>query len=91
MPLAFFDSHPVLKGVVEGDHAAMCTSSEEVRNYIRGAVERISREVPDLAGFFTISASENLTNCWSHHRGQDCPLRNARAGRGHCGTPQRHP
>lgn len=79
MPLAFFDSHPALKGVVEGDHAAMCTSSEEVRNYIRGAVERISREVPDLAGFFTISASENLTNCWSHHRGQDCPRCGTRA------------
>ncbi len=72
MPLAFYGDHPDLQGVVEGDHAALCTSSEEVRNYIGGAVERIAREVPDLAGFFTISASENLTNCWSHHQGQNC-------------------
>lgn len=73
MPVAFFEEHPELKGVTEGDWAAMCTSTEEVRDYIRGAVERIAREVPDLAGFFTISASENLTNCWSHHRGKECP------------------
>ncbi len=73
MPLAFYEERPGLKGVVEGDWAAMCTSSGEVRDYIRGAVERISREVPELAGFFTISGSENLTNCWSHHQGQNCP------------------
>ena len=29
--------------------------------------------MPDLAAFFTITASENLTNCWSHHRGSECP------------------
>jgi hypothetical protein len=29
--------------------------------------------VPDLAGFFTITASENLTNCWSHGAGSACP------------------
>ncbi|MGI6460307.1 MAG: hypothetical protein ACOX5J_09465 [Candidatus Hydrogenedentales bacterium] len=72
MPLSFYDEHPDLKGTVEGDHAALCTSAPEVREYIRDAVERIAREVPDLAGFFTISASENLTNCWSHSRGQGC-------------------
>lgn len=73
MPLAFFESHPELKGVEEGDWASMCTSAEPVKRYIREGVARIVREVPDLAGFFTITASENLTNCWSHHQGAKCP------------------
>ena len=72
MPLAFFDDRPELKGVIEGDYAAMCTSAPEVRDYIRNAVKMICERVPDLAGFFTISGSENLTNCWSHHRGNQC-------------------
>lgn len=73
MPLSFFAGREELRGVVEGDHAAMCTSNPAVRAYLRGAVANICRAAPDLAGFFTISASENLTNCWSHHRGMDCP------------------
>jgi hypothetical protein len=72
MPLSFFDEHPELKGVVEGDHAAMCTSAPEVRAYIEDSIASISTAVPDLAGFFTITASENLTNCWSHHNGGGC-------------------
>ncbi|MCB1126544.1 MAG: hypothetical protein KDM81_08620, partial [Verrucomicrobiae bacterium] len=71
--LDFFTSRPELKGVREGDHAALCTSAPEVRQYLRDAIESLCRAVPGIGGFFTISASENLTNCWSHHRGQDCP------------------
>lgn len=78
MPLAFFDAHPGLRGVTEGDHAALCTSAPDVQHYIRESVATICRAVPDLAGFFTITASENLTNCWSHHRGADCPRCNVR-------------
>ena len=33
----------------------------------------ICRAVPELGGFFSISASENLTNCWSHGQGAQCP------------------
>ncbi|MCL4216236.1 MAG: hypothetical protein KJ052_04420, partial [Candidatus Hydrogenedentes bacterium] len=73
MPLAFYDAHPDLKGVVEGDYAALCTSAPEVQAYITGAVASICEAVPDLAAFFTITASENLTNCWSHHNGGGCP------------------
>lgn len=73
MPLPFFEVHPELRGVAEGDHAAMCTSAPDVRDYLRDAVATICRAAPDLAGFFTITASENLTNCWSHHRGAECP------------------
>lgn len=73
LPLRFYEQHPELKGVTEGDYAALCTSQPAVQQYIPGAVATICRTVPDLAGFFTITASENLTNCWSHNTGQTCP------------------
>ncbi|MBI3851514.1 MAG: hypothetical protein HY298_14745 [Verrucomicrobia bacterium] len=73
MPLSFFETRPELKGVVEGDHATLCTSNPDVQKYLTDAVASICRAVPDLAGFFTISASENLTNCWSHNGGAKCP------------------
>ncbi len=73
LPLAFFDSRPHMKGVVESDHAALCTSDAGVQKFLTDAVATICRAVPDLAGFFTITASENLTSCWSHHRGAACP------------------
>ena len=79
MPLSFFETRPELKGVVEGDHATICTSVPEVQKYLGDAVASICRAVPDLAGFFTISASENLTNCWSHHGGGSCPRCQKRA------------
>lgn len=72
MPLPFFAAHPELRGVTEGDHATLCTSAPEVRAYLRSAVASIVRTVPDLGGFFTITASENLTNCWSHGAGATC-------------------
>lgn len=73
MPLRFFESRPQLKGVVDGDHAALCTSAPEVQDYMVNAVATICRAVPDLGGFFSITASENPTNCWSHGRGAQCP------------------
>lgn len=73
MPQAFFEARGGVKGVSEGDFAAMCTSAPEVRDYLKESVEHICREVPDLAGFFTISGSENLTTCWSHYQGANCP------------------
>jgi hypothetical protein len=73
MPLSFYQTRPQIKGVVEGDHAALCTTVPDVQQYLREAVASICRGVPDLAGFFTITGSENLTNCWSHGSGADCP------------------
>lgn len=72
MPQAFFEKHPEVKGVSEGDYAVMCTSTPEVRAYLTKSIAKICTEVPDLAGFFTISASENLTHCWSHYQGTQC-------------------
>ncbi|MCX8108964.1 MAG: hypothetical protein N3G20_09185 [Verrucomicrobiae bacterium] len=73
MPIRFYEEHPALKGVTEGNLAALCTSAKEVKDYIVRSVSTICEAVPDLGGFFTITASENLTNCWSHHRGDQCP------------------
>lgn len=73
MSVKFYEDHPELKGVAEGDYAALCTSHPDVQKYIRGSVASICRAVPDLRGFFSISASENLTNCYSHYQGAHCP------------------
>lgn len=73
MPQSFFANHPQFKGAPEGDHSALCTSVPEVQAFIRNSVGTICRAVPELGGFFSISASENLTNCWSHGGGAKCP------------------
>ncbi len=62
---AFFQKYPKLRGQVEGDFYAMCTSTIEVQNYLYQSVRTLFKKVPDLAGFFTITMSENLTNCYS--------------------------
>lgn len=68
-----FKQHPDWRGVEEKDFNAVCTSAPEVRAAIRDGVAGICRAVPDLGGFFTITASENLTSCWSHGQGAKCP------------------
>ncbi|NLH15249.1 MAG: hypothetical protein GX455_01590 [Phycisphaerae bacterium] len=68
-----FEKNPNWRGVTEQDFTSVCTSNPEVRSALSGAVADLCRAVPDLGGFFTITASENLTNCWSHGRGGDCP------------------
>lgn len=73
MPFRFFERNRALKGAVEGDHAALCTSLPEVREYLARSIETVCRAVPDIGGFFTITASENFTHCWSHGGGGACP------------------
>jgi hypothetical protein len=73
MPRPFFAGRPELKGVDQGDHAALCTSAPAIRSWITDAVAAICRDAPEIGGFFTITASENPTHCWSHGRGADCP------------------
>jgi hypothetical protein len=50
-----------------------------VREWLATAVETICRSAPGLAGFFTITGSENLTSCWSHGNGKGCPRCGKRA------------
>lgn len=68
-----FTKHPDWRGVEEKGFNAVCTSAPEVRAAIRDGVAGICRAVPDLGGFVTITASENLTSCWSHGQGAKCP------------------
>jgi hypothetical protein len=76
LPAAFFDrapGRPDMAGVREGDYAAMCTSDPRVRRWLSDAVAYVFRNVPHLAGAFTITASENLTHCASHGHADSCP------------------
>jgi hypothetical protein len=73
-----FDKNPGWRGVDENGYAALCTSSAGVRDALREAVADLCRAVPGLGGFFTITASENFTNCWSHGGGARCPRCQAR-------------
>ncbi len=66
MPLSFFEKYPDIKGHTIDEKACLCTSTEAVQNYIRDSIEAICRAVPLMGGFFTITRSENLTNCYSH-------------------------
>ncbi len=72
MPLDFFEKYPDLKGHAKDDKACLCTSTETVQNYIKNAIEEICENVPLLGGFFTITRSENLTNCYSHSTPETC-------------------
>jgi hypothetical protein len=73
MPKAFFDHRPEMAGVHEGDYVAMCTSNPRVRQWVSDSLTYVFKQVPDLGGVFTITASENLTNCASHNQRASCP------------------
>jgi len=76
MPAGFFEKYPRLRG--DGgypgaeDKICMCTSVPEVREYVSASLEKICRAAPLLGGFFTITRSENRTNCYSHRTGENC-------------------
>ena len=75
MPAEFFKvaGRGEMAGVVEGDHTAMCTSHPAVRKWLGDSLTHVFKTVPDLAGVFTITASENFTNCASHGQSAACP------------------
>ncbi|MBI4910286.1 MAG: hypothetical protein HY820_42105 [Acidobacteria bacterium] len=81
MPAEFFHNRPELRGSHHQGLYAMCTSQPAVREWIASSLAHIVNHVPDLGGFFSITMSENHTNCFSHgggwgtkapHAG-DCP------------------
>lgn len=73
MPKSFFDQRPEMAGVPEGDYVAMCTSHPRVRQWVTDSLTLVFKNVPNLGGVFTITASENLTNCASHNQRASCP------------------
>lgn len=69
MPEVFYEKHPNLRGhTAKPDKVCLCTSTPEVQAYLTDAIETICRAVPNIGGFFTISRSENPTNCYSHSK-----------------------
>ena len=77
-PPAFFEANEerrALKGVSQkGDGTfTMCTSCPETRRWMREATRSVFAAVPGLGGIFTISMSENLTNCASRGGKAGCP------------------
>lgn len=81
MPASFFEERQELRGMPEGDHYAMCTSAEPVRRWLTESLAYVFKSVPHLGGVFTITASENMTNCYSHGRtAASCPRCSQRTG-----------
>jgi hypothetical protein len=81
MPKAFFTDKEDMKGVREGDYTAMCTSNPQVRKWLTDSLHYVFERVPELGGVFTITASENLTNCYSRRRdAAGCPRCSKRSG-----------
>ncbi len=78
MPPDFFETHAGWRGVPSRDGLSftLCTSKAPVLNALKDGISELFRKAPELGGLFTITMSENLTNCCS--RPQDiiapCPL-----------------
>lgn len=74
MPEAFFKNRPEMAGVYHPDFGltSLCTSQPAVRQWMGDSLTHLFREAPDLAGVFTITASENVTNCAALGRQQSC-------------------
>ena len=60
----------------------MCTSHQLVRQWMSDSLAYLFDHAPDLGGVFTITMSENFTNCHSRLRPESCP----RARSAHTGT-----
>lgn len=73
MPPEFFARHTGIKGAGSGGRYAMCTTPPPVREWISDTLAHIFNEVPELGGVFSITMSENLTNCHSHLHPESCP------------------
>lgn len=81
MPAEFFARRRELRGAEHRGLYALCTSTQPVRDWIYDSVRHVTKHAPGLGGYFTISASENHTNCYSHvkpwsqtaERVKDCP------------------
>lgn len=78
---SLLDGREEVRGVRQGDYAVLCTSVPQVRQWITDSLQHVFSRVDGLGGVFTITASENLTNCYSHTRTADgCPRCSKRSG-----------
>ena len=64
LPEEFYVNHPELQGHWRNaGQVCLCTSTKEVQDYLVNNVAFVCRNVPKLGGIFTITRSENTTNC----------------------------
>ncbi len=67
LPDAVFLNFPHLKGdVYQKGYASLCLSVPEVQDFLRDSIRRLTELAPGLGGYFTVTGSENHTNCYSH-------------------------
>jgi len=82
MPADFFESCPDWKGVLSRDGLSftVCTSRKPILDALGNGITELFRNVPELGGIFTITMSENLTNCCSKPADivTPCPICSAR-------------
>ncbi len=66
----FFVNHPQCRGSASTYKPMihMCTSTPEVKTYLRESSEYIFTQVPELAGVLMITASEYPSHCWCRSR-----------------------
>ena len=73
----FWKKHPGVKGQpvnfnvgssdFDGKYFALCTSTQEVKEYLEESSCRLFKQIPGLGGLFCITASEFHTHCYSHY------------------------
>ncbi len=73
MPPSFFKERADLMGYEKQGFGTLCTSVPLVRQWLKESLANVFVKVPELGGVFTITGSENLTNCWSKQQGDQCP------------------
>ena len=73
MPPSFFEDREDLLGYQDQGFGTLCTTVPLVRQWIMESLTNVFAYVPELGGVFTITGSENLTNCWSKQHGDQCP------------------
>jgi hypothetical protein len=82
MPAEFFRGREAMRGAERSGFHAMCTAHPAVRSWIEDSLAHVFRHVPELGGVFSITMSENLTNCYSKGRPETCPRCSKRANWG---------
>jgi len=72
-PAEFFRSRPEIQGAEQRGFYAMCTTPPPVREWISDSLAHVFARVPQLGGVFTITMSENFSNCHSRGGAKTCP------------------
>ncbi len=66
----FWEKYPQVKGTLCHLKPVnyLCSSTAEVKSYLRESCEYVFTQVPELAGVLLITASEYPSHCWCHTR-----------------------